>query len=67
MGSDVGVVVRRLRARREEIEQAIFAQVCEVVPDSVQGPDTECVEGFRAAVAAVCVLAVLEVSKGEWA
>jgi hypothetical protein len=52
MGSDVGVVVRRLRARREEIEQAIFAGVCEVVPDSVQGPDTEYIEGLRAAVAA---------------
>jgi hypothetical protein len=42
--SAVAVVVRRLRARREEIEQAIFARVSEIAPDSVGDLDAEYVE-----------------------
>jgi hypothetical protein len=64
MGNDVAVVVRRLRARREEIEQAIFARVREVAPDSAQGPDTEYVEGLRAAVAAAVEFGLAGIADG---
>jgi PucR C-terminal helix-turn-helix domain/GGDEF-like domain len=52
MQSGVGIVVRRLRARQEEIEDAIFAKVREAVPEPDGGMDTEYAEGLRAAVAA---------------
>jgi hypothetical protein len=48
----VGVVVGRLRARRGEIVQAIFARVREVVPDTVGSVDVEYLAGLRGAVAA---------------
>lgn len=50
--ADGVVVVARLRARREEIVQAIFARVREVVPDSVGDRDVEYAAGLRATAAA---------------
>jgi sugar diacid utilization regulator len=52
MRSGVGVVVRRLRARQEEIEDAIFAGVREAVPGAEGEADAEYVDGLRTAVAA---------------
>jgi hypothetical protein len=52
MGSGVGVVVRRLRARQEEIERAVFARVREAVPDQAGDVDSEYVRGLRVAVGA---------------
>ncbi len=50
--SGVDLVVGGLRARREEIEDAIFRHVREVVPDTAGDSDAEYVAGLRAAVAA---------------
>src|SRR5580698_5770254 len=52
MGTGVAMVVRRLRARQREIEQAIFAGVREAVPEPEDRSDTEYVQGLRTAVAA---------------
>ncbi len=52
MGSGAGVVVRRLRARQEEIVEAVLARVHEAVPGSAGDPDSEYVRGLRMAVAA---------------
>ena len=52
MGSGVGVVVRRLRACRGELEDAIFAGVREAVPALGDHPQAEYLEGLRAAVSA---------------
>jgi hypothetical protein len=52
MDDSVVKALARLRARREEIEDAVFAQVSYVVPDEVGSTDTEYVEGLRAAVRA---------------
>ncbi len=48
----VAGVVRRLRERRGEIEDAIFARVCAVVSDPVGLGDAEYLAGLRAAVVA---------------
>jgi hypothetical protein len=45
-------VVKRLHARRPEIDEAIFARVSNVAPDPVGFADPEYLEGLRAAVAA---------------
>jgi hypothetical protein len=52
MGSGEGVVVRALRARQSEIEQAVFARVREAVPDHAGDVDSEYVQGLRTAVTA---------------
>jgi hypothetical protein len=52
MGSGVGVVVQRLRARRGELIEAIFAGVRDVAFGSVGAQDAEYVAGLRAAVVA---------------
>jgi hypothetical protein len=67
MMSGVDVVVGGLRARREEIEQAIFTHVRTVVPDTVGDGDVEYVAGLRAAVAASLefVLAGIERAEGR--
>jgi hypothetical protein len=52
MGSGVGIVVRRLRARQAEIEDAVFARVREAVPEAAGDADSEYVRGLRTAVAA---------------
>jgi hypothetical protein len=51
-GDAASLVVGRLRARRTEIEEAIFAGVRAAVRDPGSEPDSEYVEGMRAAVAA---------------
>ena len=52
MGSGVGTVIWQLRARRGEIESAIFAGVRDVAFGPVGGQDAEYVAGLRAAVVA---------------
>jgi hypothetical protein len=52
MGSGVGAVIRRLRARRGEIESAIFAGMRDVAFGSVGAQDAEYLAELRAAVAA---------------
>jgi PucR C-terminal helix-turn-helix domain/GGDEF-like domain len=52
MGGGVVVVVRRLRARQAEIEDAVFVRVCEAVPEATGDADSEYVRGLRTAVAA---------------
>jgi DNA-binding PucR family transcriptional regulator len=49
---EVVEVVGRLRARREEIVEEIFARVREVVPDMVSDRDVEYAAGLRATAAA---------------
>jgi hypothetical protein len=49
MGSGVGLVVRRLRARQGEIERDIFARVGDTVPAPADDP--QYLDGLRAAVA----------------
>src|ERR1700728_4257129 len=65
MGSDVGVVVRRLRARQEEIEQAVFARVREAVPEAADDPESEYVRGLRVAVAAAVEFGLTGLERGE--
>jgi hypothetical protein len=65
MGSGVGVVVRRLRARQGEIEDAIFAAVREAVPESTGAPDSEYVEGLRVAVGAAVEFGLKGIAPGE--
>jgi hypothetical protein len=52
MTDGVRVVVRRLRERRAEIEESIFARVRDAVNDPVGYSDAEYVAGLRTAVAA---------------
>jgi hypothetical protein len=61
----VGVLVRRLRARRKEIEDAIFAGVREAVPEPDGGPDAEYVAGLRTAVAAAVEFGFAGLERGE--
>ena len=52
MGSGVGVVVSRLRARRQGSCKRSLARVREVAPDPLALGDAEYAAGLRAAVAA---------------
>src|SRR5580698_1806296 len=52
MGQGVGAVARRLRARQDEIVDAVFARVRAAVPDATDDPESEYVLGLRVAVAA---------------
>lgn len=65
MSNGVSVVVSRLRARRAEIERAIFTRVLQTVPGSGSEADTEYVEGLRAAVAAAVDFALVGIERGE--
>jgi hypothetical protein len=65
MRSGVGMVVRRLRARQEEIEDAIFAGVREAVPEPGGELDAEYVEGLRTAVAAAVEFGLAGIECGE--
>jgi hypothetical protein len=65
MRSGVGVVVRRLRARQKEIEDAIFAGVREAVPEAAGDVDSEYVSGLRMAVAAAVEFGFAGLERGE--
>jgi hypothetical protein len=58
-------MVRRLRARREEIVEAIFARVREAVSDPLGAHDVEYVAGLRAAVAAAFDYSVSGIAQAE--
>jgi hypothetical protein len=58
-----GMVVRRLRARQGEIEDAIFAQVRELVP--APADDTQYLEGLRAAVAGAVEFCLVGLERGD--
>lgn len=61
-------VVERLRSRRVEIEEAIFAHIRQVVPDQVGDEDSEYVFGLRAAVAAAVDYGLMGIEHSEdWA
>jgi hypothetical protein len=61
----VGAVVRGLRVRQGEIEEAIFAGVCEAVPESASDVDSEYVNGLRGAVAAAVEFGFAGIERGE--
>jgi AcrR family transcriptional regulator len=58
-------VVERLRSRRSEIEEAIFARVREGVFDPAGSEDAGYVEGLRAAVTAVVDYGLMGIEQGE--
>lgn len=58
-------VVAHLRARRGELEQAIFARVRDGVADGLGGEDAEYSGGLRAAVVAVVDYALAGLEQGE--
>lgn len=64
MGRDVELVVRRLRARRQEIEDAILAGVREAVPEPGGAAGAEYLEGLRAAVAAAVGFGLAGLERG---
>jgi hypothetical protein len=61
----VDVVVERLKARRQQIEDAIYARVREAVPDTVEDGDVEYEEGLRAAVGASVEYVLAGIVLGE--
>ncbi len=61
----VDVVVERLKTRRQQIEDAIYARVREAVPDTVEDGDVEYEEGLRAAVGASVEYALTGILRGE--
>jgi PucR C-terminal helix-turn-helix domain/GGDEF-like domain len=65
MGSGVAAVVRHLRARQEEIVEAVFARVREAVPDATGDPESEYVRGLRVAVAAAVEFGLAGLGRGE--
>ncbi len=52
VGNGVGLLIERLRARREEIELAIFERARDLISDSASDGDAEYVTGLRATVTA---------------
>jgi hypothetical protein len=58
-------VAERLRSRRSEIEQTIFAHVREAVPDWVAEEDAEYALGMRAAVSAAVDYGLAGIEHGE--
>lgn len=64
MANDVDLVVRRLRARREEIQEAILARVRDVVAAPAGDRDAEYVAGLRATVAAAIDFALTGIELG---
>jgi hypothetical protein len=65
MTSRTDVVVGALRARREEIEEAIFLRVRDVVPDGASDGDVEYVTGLRGAVAGALEFVLTGIERGE--
>jgi hypothetical protein len=65
MRSGVGVVVRRLRERQREIEDAVFAGVREAVPGPDGELDAEYVEGLRVAVVAAVEFGFTGIERGD--
>jgi DNA-binding transcriptional ArsR family regulator len=65
MTEDAGAVAARLRARRVEIENAIFARVGEIAPESIGDRDTEYVAGLRQAIAGSVEYALMGIEGGE--
>jgi hypothetical protein len=60
-------LVARLRVRRLEIEEAIFARICADVSDAAAREDSEYVAGLRAAVAVAVDYALTGIERGaEW-
>jgi hypothetical protein len=58
-------VVARLRVRRTEIEEVIFARVRDLAPGAVEFADPEYAVGLRAAVAAVVDYGLTGIERGE--
>jgi DNA-binding XRE family transcriptional regulator len=58
-------VVERLRSRRVEIEQAIFARVRDELPDPLGGEDAEYVAGLAETVTAVVDYGLTGIEQGE--
>ncbi|HEV3321680.1 MAG TPA: TetR/AcrR family transcriptional regulator [Solirubrobacteraceae bacterium] len=58
-------VIERLRARRSEIEEAIFVRVRDGVFDPAGNGDAEYAEGLRAAIAAVVDYGLTGIEQGE--
>jgi hypothetical protein len=58
-------VAERLRSRRSEIEETIFAHVREAVPDWVAEEDAEYALGMRAAVSAAVDYGLAGIEHGE--
>jgi hypothetical protein len=65
MTSGARVVAGRLRARRAEIEQAIFARVRDVAPSAMGDRDAEYVAGLHAAVGAAVEFVLAGIERGE--
>lgn len=59
------MVLRRLRTRRGELEQAVLARVRMVVPDPAGEQDAEYLEGLRATVAAAIDYCLTGLEQGE--
>ncbi len=58
-------VVERLRARRREIEEEIFARICDTGSSHVGEDDLEYVDGLRAAVSAAIEFGLIGLEKAE--
>ncbi|HEX4115377.1 MAG TPA: helix-turn-helix domain-containing protein [Solirubrobacteraceae bacterium] len=58
-------VVERLRARRREIEEEIFARICDTGSSHVGEDDLEYVDGLRAAVSAAVEFGLIGLEKAE--
>lgn len=60
-------VVERLRSRRAEIEETIFAHVRDAVPDQIGDEDVEYAVGLRAAVSAAVDYGLIGIERGaDW-
>lgn len=59
------VAAGRLRSRRQEIEEAIFARISDAAFGSVGGRDAEYVAGLRAAVAAAVEFSLVRIEQRE--
>src|ERR1700683_4124416 len=58
-------VVERLRARRREIEEEIFARICDTGSSHVGEDDLEYVDGLRAAVSAAVEFGLIGLEKAD--
>jgi hypothetical protein len=58
-------LLERLRARRSEIDEAIFARVRDLAPGAAGLEDPEYVAGLRAAVAAAVEYVLVGIERGE--
>jgi hypothetical protein len=58
-------LVARLRARRSEIEEAIFARLRSAVPDPIGDKDPDYVAGLRMAVAAIVDYVLIDMEQAD--